>query len=464
MPISGRKVLLASCVIVVATAGVAGWFMYAEKPKAGAYIDAVALEGDFVVGIRRETTRDRAFVELIALGEGMRWQALIPSYVVPDGAVGIAASEHAITVRFPRDGHTQVWGFAAQSAKKLGSLILEAERPGEPDGMMADGAATLSGGALAYEILRPDGEPLKIDAVSLERGSIAWKQQLPESGLRGAWVTGDHLVIDQGTSVTALARDGSTMWTAPSTEATCVVPAPPGGDDLVIVRAGDGVDLVDVREGKEVRREHVALEPYVEPAGQCGRRRDRIVFTANIIGTAAIVAVRSGSTEKPQVLKVGPGVLRPGAQRASAPLSEPFAGALGAVEVLRLEPDEISALKSARLVGVDLDRMQVAWESSGSELLAGALLIDAGATVLIGARGALATIDPAKGVGRGMRLRDATPLQPHHVAGGTVWVVGPRGLIALDTATLTEKGHWRTAPDVDIDASVLADLGLVERR
>ena len=63
-----------------------------------------------------------------------------------------------------------------------------------------------------------------------------------------------------------------------------------------------------------------------------------------------------------------------------------------------------------------------------------------------------------------MRLREGVPLQPHHVAGGTVWVVGPRGLIALDTTTLTEKGHWRNAPDVDVDASVLADLGLVEGR
>jgi len=452
VPISGPKVLLASALIVVSTAGVAGYVMYTEKPRAGDYIDAVALEGDFVVGVRGETTRGRAFVELVGIGEGMRWQALLPSYAVPEGAVGVAASEHAVTVRFPRDGHTQVWGFAAQSAKKLGAITLASDLPGQPDGGLAPGVATLSAGALAFEVLQPDGRPLRVDAVSLERGAVAWTRELAARGLVAAWPTGDHLVLDQGATVTAIAEDGAHAWTAPSSPATCVVPAPPGGDDLVIVHAEDGIDLVHLHAGAEVRREHVALGAGVEPAGQCGRRRDRIFLTANDADGALVIAVRGG--EPPARTRLGAGAVRPGPQRANAPLSEPFAGTLDATEVLA-----VHERGAARLVAIDLDGGRIAWQSQPAAALDAAILVDAGPTVLVGTPGRLAAIDRT-GAARAVRIPGGTGLRPHHVAAGAVWVVGARGLLALDAATLARRGDWRTAPEVRADPNVLADFGL----
>ena len=60
---------------------------------------------------------------------------------------------------------------------------------------------------------------------------------------------------------------------------------------------------------------------------------------------------------------------------------------------------------------------------------------------------------------RAVRLPDTRGLAAHHVAGDLVWVVGPRGLAALDTRTLSLRGTWRTGPRIEAAADAPAALG-----
>jgi hypothetical protein len=71
----------------------------------------------------------------------------------------------------------------------------------------------------------------------------------------------------------------------------------------------------------------------------------------------------------------------------------------------------------------------------------------------------LVSFDPETGAARAVRVPDTRPLQPHHVAGGLVWIVGRNGLAALDVATLAVRGTWRSGPRVEPAAGVPAGLG-----
>src|SRR5207237_5341081 len=108
--------------IAIGAAGV--WYVVHARPTEGDYYEVFALDGDYAVALRHERGSDRSFVELVQLGRGVRWQALIPPYAGRPDAPGIAASPTAITVRVRRDGKDELWALSTEDADKLGQVEL----------------------------------------------------------------------------------------------------------------------------------------------------------------------------------------------------------------------------------------------------------------------------------------------------------------------------------------------------
>ena len=428
MTVPGRKILAICALIVIVLATVAGWWMVTERPRPGAYIDALALEGDFVVAIRGDQRTPRAFVELVALGEGLRWQAMIPAYRVPDGAIGVAAAEHAITVRFPRQGKTRVWGFAVQNAKKLGVITLGDHLPDEPDGHVAATVATFSGGAQSIEILEPDAGPTLVAGVALTRGAVDWTTPLPARGVDAVWIGTTRVVVAQPGSLSVIARDGGASY-ALAVDAACVIPDRDA--DLAIVAVGGALRIERLGATAHEGAAWHPLGAGERFTGLCGRRGDRLYALVEDAAGVALLSGEPGAAPRRDALGAG----RLAAQRyAAAPLRTPFAGDLDRVVAVALED---------AVIGVDLEARGIRWRRDGA-----ATLVDAGARTLARAGDTLASIDPATGAAEAVRAPDTLPLEPHHVAGGTVWLIGERGLVALDTATFEVRGTWRTPPAV----------------
>jgi hypothetical protein len=405
--VPGRRVLLVCALLVAGLSTPAAYWMIKAKPEAGAYIDALALDGGFAVTLREEKTEGRAFVELIGLDEGLRWQALIPTYRVGEGAIGVAAAQHAVTVRFPRAGHTQLFGFSASSAQKLGTIILGEELPDEPDGHAAPAVASLSGGAQAFEVIESDDGAGRIYAISMLRGAIDWTRDLPEAGIEAIWITSDEVVVEQPGTLARIARADGRL-TSTLAQRACV--------------AGDQV----------IAEEDLALAAGERLTGLCGRRgATRVVAIDGPDGAALLIGERR--------VALGAGTIASEAllrQRASSTSAAPLSGELDRI---------VPVLVGDRIVGVDLDAAKVAWEAAG---VASAPLFDAGVAVLWRDGDILVSIGVATGARRAVRIPDTQPLRPHHLAGSTVWVVGDTGLVALDAATLEPNGSWRRPPGV----------------
>lgn len=390
--LGGRLVLLVCGSVVVLLGGTLGYVIFKERPRPGAYLDVLALDGDFVVAIRHENTRDRAFVEMIDAERGLRWQALVPSYRVADGAIGVAANDHAVTVRFPRDGTTQIFGFAPATAQKLGTVILGEELTKEPDGFMSPDVATINAGPDAYEILEPDDGPTLIYEVSLQHGLETWRRDLPTRGVEAVWATPDHLVVEQPGQVSVVARaDGAIDSRAADT--ACVT-----GERVIY----DGGVLCGERNGVLV----VALD---HPA--------RLRFV--------------DGTELP----LGGETVR----RSRRPDTLPFAGALSRHEVVQVD---------GKLVGLDLDAKKVTWTAAVD-----GTVVAARDVVLLRTGDTLASIEPATGKAIAVSAPGTLPLRSQHVAGDGVWLLGERGLLELDVKTLAPRGSYgKVAPQVTTES------------
>ncbi len=406
----GKRVLIVCAAFVAVLGGIGGWYLLSERPRTGPYLDVLALDGEYGVAVRNERTRGRAYIELFGTGEGLRWQALVPRYHVPDGAIGVAASDGAITVRFPRDGRTQIFGFATLTARKLGTVTLGLDLAREDDGHMAPGVATMSGGMQSFEVIEPDDAPTRVYAISMAQGKIDWDRDLPGRGVEGMWLTPAHVVIQQPGTVSVIERTTGTVWSRAAGQ-TCLA-----GEAIVITNPR-GVELVALADQAVLASTRVATA-----VGPCGVHGGRVWAR----------------------LDEGPEIWAPGE------------GSPGELIV----PMRVRDGDGARLVGVDLGSGTQIWTSTASAALRDATLVPAGASLLVRLGDTLISIDARSGAARAVAVPDTRPLRAHHVAKGFVWLVSDGGLTSLDVATLEVRGTWRGGPRPQDASGPLSALGL----
>ncbi|MCA9680030.1 MAG: hypothetical protein KC464_33675, partial [Myxococcales bacterium] len=299
---SGRRVLLICFGFVAVLGGLGGWWMVSERPRTGPYLDVLALDGEYAVAIRHERTHDRAYVELFGTHEGLRWQALVPRYRVPDGALGVAASAHAVTVRFPRDGRTQIFGFATATAQKLGTVSLGLDLAKEPDGQTPAELATLPADDQSFEFIQPDDGPTRVYQLTVLQGRIGWERDLPAAGVGSAWITRDRLVVEQPASTTSIDRATGVAWTLDASR-SCTVDAADGAPGVVLLAQPGALVVVGLDDGAATER--IALRDGDEFAGLCGRRGDRLVALMEYQGAPELWLWRTG--ERPTAIPLGSG-------------------------------------------------------------------------------------------------------------------------------------------------------------
>lgn len=196
---SGKWLAPVLLAVGVAVAIAGAWVMKTSRAKAGAYFEVLATDGPYAVALRRQDGVDRAFVELIEIGKGVRWQALIPPYAGTPTAPGLAASPTAVTVRVARNGHDELWALSTEDSEKLGQLHLE---PGPAaTGVRAPGVVTVADAVDSYEFSGATDRATSVVAIELARGAPLWRVVLPPRTVRGAWIDAQTLWIetDQGT-------------------------------------------------------------------------------------------------------------------------------------------------------------------------------------------------------------------------------------------------------------------------
>jgi hypothetical protein len=363
----GKVVLLVCATFVAVLGGIGGWYLLRERPRTGAYIDVLALDGEYGVAVRHERTRGRAYLELFGTEEGLRWQALVPRYQVAPGAIGVAASDGAITVRFPRDGRTQIFGFGTLTAQKLGTVTLGLDLPREADGHMAPTVATLSGGMQSFEVIEPDDGPARVYAIAMSGGQIDWERDLPTRGVDAMWLTPTHVVVEQPGKLTAIERTHGTLWTRLA-EHACGA-----SDAVVFVSGARGTELIRLAD-----QQVLASSDASGALGPCG-----------VAGARAWTRVGDGTT-------------------IWAPIED--------ATVETIVPMVVNDGAGARIAGVDVARGAQVWTSETNAALAGVRLIPAGASSLLRVGDTLISIDAGTGAARAVAVPGTHALQPHHVA------------------------------------------------
>ena len=196
------------------------WWMQRARPRAGAYVDVLAVATDAAVAIRGEDGGKRSFVELIADGR-LQWQALVPRYADPPRGTGLAASGNAVTVRVVRDGRPELFALATRDAEKLGGLHLS-DRPPAAGGYTLPRVATVSDGARSFELF---GDDRAVDAVAigLGDGHVLWRVGLGPGPIEDAAVVDGDLVVRQAGRVRGFnGATGDERLTAPALPAPLV--------------------------------------------------------------------------------------------------------------------------------------------------------------------------------------------------------------------------------------------------
>jgi outer membrane protein assembly factor BamB len=181
-------------VIVGAAVAVLGaWYAKHARPVPGDVIDTIPAGGTRAFVVRAEKGGPRSFLELRD-GDAVKWQALIPPYAGEKGRPAIAWSARAVTVRVTRDGRAEVFGFALDTASKIGAFRLATER--EPIRTQARGPITLTDHVRSYELV--GGEDWnQIIAVDLDTGTGVWKVDLGQGTITAGGVSGDIVWLEQ---------------------------------------------------------------------------------------------------------------------------------------------------------------------------------------------------------------------------------------------------------------------------
>ena len=177
--------------VIVALGGV--WLIVSSRPKAGALIDTLAVDGATQIRVLAEDGGDRNFVEL-RHGDKIEWQALVPPYGGRPGAPGIAWNDIAVTVRVVRDGRAEVFALARRDASKLGGFTLAPNHG--PILRSAPGPVTLTDHVRSYELVAgPDWHQLV--GVDLASGNGLWRVELGAAPVDTAGIDGDTIWVVQ---------------------------------------------------------------------------------------------------------------------------------------------------------------------------------------------------------------------------------------------------------------------------
>ena len=190
---SGRWLAPVLLVSGVAIAAFGVWFMLHARPTAGAYYEVFALDDRRAVALRHEEGTERSFVELLEIGHGVRWQALIPPYAGRPGAPGIAVSPTAVTVRVHREGKDWVWALSTDDDDKLGEVELIGGAPRK--GARPPGVVTVSDATQSFELVGDDAHATSITAFRLGDGHPQWKVELGADDVATAWLCAPGLCI-----------------------------------------------------------------------------------------------------------------------------------------------------------------------------------------------------------------------------------------------------------------------------
>ncbi|MCE9576371.1 MAG: hypothetical protein K8W52_24700 [Deltaproteobacteria bacterium] len=204
-PRASGKWLAPTLLGIGVTVGVLGiWVMVSARVHAGAYFEVLATDGPYAVALRHQDDSPRVFLELIEIGHGVRWQAMVPPYAGTPTAPGLAASPNAITVRVRRDGRDELWAMATRDAEKLGQLGLE---PGAAaPGVLPPAVVTVADNVQSFEFAGAPDRATTIVGIELAIGSPKWRIELGKVSVRGAWLDDKTLWIDTGAAPLAIDR------------------------------------------------------------------------------------------------------------------------------------------------------------------------------------------------------------------------------------------------------------------
>jgi hypothetical protein len=169
-------------VLGLAIGSIGVWWMFRVRPEPGPVIDLLAIDAEWAVVVRSETSSERAFVELVSTHRGVEWQALVPRYAGRPGAVGLASARAAISVRLTRT-RPEVWAMSTRDATKLGSVALDGYAVGawNPDG--ESDVVTAGDGTRSYEVVDGTGG-VAIVAIDLEKGRVLWHRAWEGAAIR----------------------------------------------------------------------------------------------------------------------------------------------------------------------------------------------------------------------------------------------------------------------------------------
>lgn len=221
---SGRAIAIAVLVIGFGAGALASWFMIGARPRVGAFVDAVAVDGG-ALAIRKEKTSDRAFAELWRV-DGDRvvsgWSGLVPRYAGRPGVITAAATRAVATVRVIRGGRPQLFAFDLVHGAKIASFELDRTLPASPAAWTLPSVGTIGADEHAIEALADGQGGGVLIAVDLGKRALVWRKTVPWTPAR-VWIAGDTV---GAADASGAQQAGFALATG---DALAAPPAPPAG-------------------------------------------------------------------------------------------------------------------------------------------------------------------------------------------------------------------------------------------